>query len=471
MSQSDNSIKNQIIDFYNDPLYQKLNAYYGKTTIFNILKIERNENRHSAFLAWLLDKNGSHGLGEVPLKKFMRMLAWADKDSKYDNPFLMGNYRIENMEVKTERPAETKGREKSGRVDIDIEFGYIFNIGENPSLVHVILENKIYTKEHDKQTKLYREWAIEDKEKRQKDIQIIGVFLSPEFTEKCDGDTDNFKYVKITYDDLLKFVIEPLLALDMSITTCNLLTDYVINLGQPVKVKKEDPNDCETKDDTILALSNDNKDCFSKLYQNFTELIDTSLYSYAYKKEKTQLFKELYGNDDGYCNIENCFSNNKDLLYSFWTSNERLLRMILDTGLNDIYGDKKDLIAKLLEIKANNHQIFIFNGQNFEVKGRLCHAIIKSYAEQHQNATINDLQAVFDTQIKGDNKIVLTPDDAMKTKDSNGTKAGNYYMKKEDVILLKDGEVVVWNYWPDRFFIPFMNKVQSLKFEIEVIDK
>ena len=55
---SNNKIKNDILTFYNNQIFQELKAYYGKTTLFNILKIERNENRHSAFLAWLLDENG-----------------------------------------------------------------------------------------------------------------------------------------------------------------------------------------------------------------------------------------------------------------------------------------------------------------------------------------------------------------------------------------------------------------------------
>ena len=51
---------------YNDSTYQELKAYYEKTTIFNVLGVERSETRHSAFLCWLLNANASHGLGEEP---------------------------------------------------------------------------------------------------------------------------------------------------------------------------------------------------------------------------------------------------------------------------------------------------------------------------------------------------------------------------------------------------------------------
>ena len=47
-------LKKKIIDMQNDSIYQNLSASYNKQNIFSILKIERNENRHSAFLCWLL---------------------------------------------------------------------------------------------------------------------------------------------------------------------------------------------------------------------------------------------------------------------------------------------------------------------------------------------------------------------------------------------------------------------------------
>ena len=58
------NINQKIVDMYNNPTYQELKDYYSKTTIFNVLGIERNERRHSAFLSWLLDNSSNHGLGE-----------------------------------------------------------------------------------------------------------------------------------------------------------------------------------------------------------------------------------------------------------------------------------------------------------------------------------------------------------------------------------------------------------------------
>ena len=102
---------------------------------------------------------------------------------------------------------------------------------------------------------------------------------------------------------------------------------------------------------------------------------------------------------------------------------------------------------------------FQFNGQTYSVKGRLCHAIVKYYVEQHPNVTLKDLQKTFNSSA---NMIVATPDMALTVKDSAGKAGGNYYMKEIDIITIKNGQVVVWNYWPERFFEPFMKQVKAL---------
>ena len=459
----DNShnIKEQIIGFYNDPLYQELKAYYGKTTLFNILKIERNENRHSAFLAWLLDENGSHGLGEEPLKRFMRLLA--KMDDRYNEPFLVGNYQIENAKIDTEHPVSLGA--KKGRIDVFVGFDYKGENGTNH--VHVIIENKVYTSEHDEQTKLYLDWARQEY-KGKHNQNIIGVFLAPDCPEKCSGDTKEFSYVKITYQDILQDLMEPLLKMEMSFEARVIITDYVINLGQPLRVKKEDNGIKEVKEDTILALSKENKDRFSQLYESYAQLLDATLCAYSKNKNNEQSMKSLYG-DERYSEIEHLLPMNVELLNSFWESNNRMIRMILDTGLNIRYPDKSKEIGEVLNIKGNKSQKYLFDGHVYEVKGRLCHAVVKYYVEQ-QETTVEDLQGVFYTKVKNDDKIVATIDEAKKTQDSSGKIGGNYYMKESERIRVKDNDVVVWNYWPDRFFVPFMKCVKSLNIVVEEIE-
>lgn len=106
-----------------------------------------------------------------------------------------------------------------------------------------------------------------------------------------------------------------------------------------------------------------------------------------------------------------------------------------------------------------------FNGQTYSVKGRLCLAIVKHYVEQNPNVTLSALQKAFNTATR---MIVATPEMALTIKNSDGKPGGDYYMKEEDRITIKKGEVVVWSYWPERYFEPFMEQVKALGLDVVV---
>lgn len=104
-----------------------------------------------------------------------------------------------------------------------------------------------------------------------------------------------------------------------------------------------------------------------------------------------------------------------------------------------------------------------FNGQTYTIKGRLCHDIVKYYAEQNLNATLATLQKAFNTAT---HMIVATPEMALTVINSNGKAGGDYYMKESDQISTKKGKVVVWSYWPESYFKPFMEQVKALGLDV-----
>lgn len=401
-------IKDWIISFYNNQTYQELKAYYGKTTLFNILKIERNENRHSAFLAWLLDENGSHGLGEEPLKRFMRLLS--KEDSNYNEPFLVGNYKIENMAVLTEKPVKVNGQKKTGRIDIFVDFDYKSlerkeEKEETSKLnhVHVIVENKVYTDEHDDQTKLYIDWARQEYKGKHSQT-IIGVFLAPEKPKLCSGDSKGvFNYVKITYQDLLQDVIEPLLLMEMSQEARVFITDYIINLGQPVQEKKDDAEN-NNNQDTILAVSNENQGRFVKLYEDNQELLDAALYSNCCERNPNQLkivFRDLE-------KFKTYSAEELSMLKTFWNANSSLLRMILNTALrktveNDEAIKAIGIMLRLNESNRDNTKYFVRtkdgtlineNGKP-ATKSLASFYVFKAWTCDHPNASLKDIREAF----------------------------------------------------------------------------
>ena len=154
-------MRSQIIKFYNDSDFQRLNSYYNRTTIFNIMNIERRELSHSAFLKWLLDINGSHNLDEEPLKKLLRMLVNTDNNNILNedilNILLIGDYKIQDFHIETEKAVESD--KNKGRIDIFAKFNIFKENSEKDFKkdIIVIIENKVDSKHHDDQTTTYKD--------------------------------------------------------------------------------------------------------------------------------------------------------------------------------------------------------------------------------------------------------------------------------------------------------------------------
>ena len=57
-----------------DTSFQQLSQKMQTLNIFEVLGITNAEIRHSNFLAWLLDPNGNHGMGDKFLREFVSKL-------------------------------------------------------------------------------------------------------------------------------------------------------------------------------------------------------------------------------------------------------------------------------------------------------------------------------------------------------------------------------------------------------------
>ena len=114
--------------------------------------------------------------------------------------------------------------------------------------------------------------------------------------------------------------------------------------------------------------------------------------------------------------------------------------------------------------KTRALEVNTFNGKEIKGKGRLCHAIVKNYVEQHPDVTLAELKSVFN--VPKCDCIVESLEVAMTITDSSGKAGGVHYVKENDWIMTKEGAVVVWSYWPERYYAPFMEKVQKLGIKI-----
>lgn len=123
--------------------YEKINQQSGENfNIFKILQLEASEVRlHSTFLAELLNPKGSHGQKEVFLNLFVSSFGSKDKDF---NP--VGAYTEVEKNIGRISDDKTKG----GRIDILIT---------DVKGKHILIENKIYAADQEKQLMRYKNFS------------------------------------------------------------------------------------------------------------------------------------------------------------------------------------------------------------------------------------------------------------------------------------------------------------------------
>lgn len=282
-------IEELIREFNIDPTNTKIREYYAADNIWKSVHIERNETAHSAFIAWLLGKDYPDWNG--PLYYLLNLLIGTSNrtDSEFvqlKNAVLRQKLKFGNVEIRTEkRICDLSNIRYTDRLDIYIkcqisglnstnEDDQSNSEGEEPSsekgprnedegnrvvptILEIFIENKIDSFEGKnklsslkasptpdeikykglKQTGRYYFACSKDNDgkggncrKRPFDaahtIQLF-VFL----TEK-DQNPSDVHFEKISYQDLVDYVIEPyLFRSDIDDHTKFVLNDYLRNLG------------------------------------------------------------------------------------------------------------------------------------------------------------------------------------------------------------------------------------------------
>lgn len=210
-------------EFYKDSDYEELKRLYLTKSFPEILSIDRREMSHSTFLAWLLNKNESHGLADFPIKQFLKILVIRDlkqnvkrhcndqtSTKKLSIAAINEEIIISEMSVSIERPVLAGN--KRGRIDILIVLKAVIDNQERD--VHIIIENKVYSNEQADQTKKYFEANKYDIQNNKNSIYLF-VFLTPlpkAVLEQLTSPQCSCKeYIQINYQDILDAILEPAL--------------------------------------------------------------------------------------------------------------------------------------------------------------------------------------------------------------------------------------------------------------------
>ena len=240
-----------------------LDATGGRFNIFSIAGVNHYENTHSAILAELLNPKGSHGLKSKFLQSFIDRIELKDELKDID---------CENANVKTEAPTD------DGRIDILIRD----NKGHT-----IIIENKIYARDQDKQLKRYNAHGIKisiDK------YQIL--YLTLNGTEASVNSGQDIKYQQVSYSSDIIAWLEDCVNLSSRFPLVReTINQYINHLKQLTNQDMSTKNKEEVV--RILADSEDNLQAAFAIFENVGALKDY-LISNFFLPQLTEIADELH---------------------------------------------------------------------------------------------------------------------------------------------------------------------------------
>lgn len=256
--------------------------FYNTPSFWQILNIARRENSHSAFIAYYLNPQNNHSLGNAFLRLFLqtaiRIAIRQDlcDDINFAQRIMLSN-DINATDVKLEKFMQKDAQK--GRFDIFLKC--ILSPHDSLSSQHdselasnefiVIIENKISAKETKTagkgQTKTYEEYLCQE----YPHLRKLYILLSPDYN-KVDIQSD--KFIKISYQDLLSRVIEPILGNKIpNQEDADKLKDYIKCLSIPAL--EETTN--KKSQSTILAMSKEETELLLDFWNQNEDLIKACL--------------------------------------------------------------------------------------------------------------------------------------------------------------------------------------------------
>ena len=267
---------NDVLQFYNSPALHKLQSLCSRKTFMEICGKSTSETAHSAFLKWLFENKEFSRLPLAPVITFLRLysLKSFNQDINAESKILVDKFRtgeiksICNVTAKTEVPTTQKRF-------VDIELTITLNDG---SKLRCCIENKIYSKEHDKQCEAYYQFY----QSKDDGIPTIYIFLSPD----KGNITDNPHYVNITYQELYDSVLLPLYEYfnehhsDRAISN---LREYIETL---TSINEDNY--------TPLVMSDEYKNLLKEIYNNHRDLFYAAIEAHGTDEEKNLTKKASY---------------------------------------------------------------------------------------------------------------------------------------------------------------------------------
>ena len=343
-------VEEWLMQFHSNQATRAIIRKINQNSILDIYGIARSETHHSKFLAWLFNPNESHNTGELALRKLLNIAVRRGiEQNNQSEVFLWVKKRVltsaslsltsaSNVQVLTESYVESQGKKGAkGRIDILIQ-----NVELGTESINIVIENKIYSNEHDEQTTTYFE-GINKKFPKPKNINIF-LYLTPKSNwemPKEDGPSCTCKdFIEINYQDILTEVLTSILEEPISSATRIAIEDYIHCITSP---------SIHSKNYNSMATDEETNEMLKKFWDANEDLIRAAIYAFASSededsKDEINNLKEAL---DSYTISRDYtkYSIDGEGTYSKSKLVENVVRFIISKG-GDAMGTLKNLDAK-----------------------------------------------------------------------------------------------------------------------------
>lgn len=296
----------------------------NKFNIFQALKLQNNEVKHSNFLGWLLNPFESHYLMDCFFKELLKIA-------------LRNNSTLVDIILKDLTDAKVtleKMTNDGRRMDIFIDC-------PRNKLVCVI-ENKIWSGEGCNQLEDYRNYILNNDKYKDYKYKIF-LFLTPYKYSPCE---DYKGYIRINYGDILKAIN-------------NLMKQYGCLLEDDVKIFIEhykrmvERNIMGEMDKEIVDLCRkiyrENKEAIDLIVENSDESAEIFELFVELLKERTDVDKNIVVEDKSVKFLPKGINNTEKLAFGEFDNN-----MIVN--LHSLYWGKKPLYIEIAICKSNDKE-------------------------------------------------------------------------------------------------------------------
>ena len=273
-------VEEWLMQFHSNQATRAIIRKINQNSILDIYGIARSETHHSKFLAWLFNPNESHNTGELALRKLLNIAVRRGiEQNNQSEVFLWVKKRVltsaslsststSNVQVLTESYVEAQGKKGAkGRIDI-----LVSNLALGDELINIIIENKIYSNEHDEQTTTY----FEGINKKFPDQKNIFLYLTPKPNwemPKEDGPSCTCKdFIEINYQDILTEVLTSILEEPISSATRIAIEDYIHCITSP---------SIHSKNYNSMATDKETNEMLKKFWDANEELILAAINAFA----------------------------------------------------------------------------------------------------------------------------------------------------------------------------------------------